>query len=142
VGLKLSQAEFLKWGIMVIKVDGRDNAAMKKVVTNFKQPKPRYFFKEWRNFRGYTQEELADIVGMSAPSISQLERGIQGFTDSTLEHLASALNCSPGDLLMRNPMDEDAPWSIWDNVKSADRNTRTAIVAVVETMLKTGTGGR
>lgn len=86
-----------------------------------------------------TQEELADKIGVSPPSISQLERGIQGFTDSTLKTLADALECKPGDLLMRNPLDTDAPWSIWDNVKNSEPEKRAAIVAVVETMLKTGT---
>jgi transcriptional regulator with XRE-family HTH domain len=114
---------------------------MSRVVPNFKRPKPKYFFKEWRKHRGMTQEELAEAIGVTPPSISQLERGIQGFSDSTLEALAYSLNCNPGDLLMRNPLDEDAPWTIWDNVKKSDPVKRRAIIAVVETMLKTGTGG-
>lgn len=112
-----------------------------KVRPNFKPEKPRYFFREWRKHRGYTQEELADIVGVRASSISQLETGKQGFTDTTLMALAEALNCSPGDLLMRNPLDQDAPWSIWDSVKKQPVDQRKAIVAVVETMLKSGTDG-
>lgn len=112
---------------------------MTKVTPNFKKPKPRYYFREWRKKRQMTQEELAELVGVTPPSISQLERGLQGFSDSTLEALAVALGCSPGDLLMRNPLDEDAPWSIWDSVKQSPPDTRRAIVAVVETMLKTGT---
>lgn len=127
---------------MVFKNDQRDNISMaNKVVPNLKSGKPRYFFREWRKARGFTQEELAEIVGVTPSSISQLETGKQGFTDTTLSSLADALSCTPGDLLMRNPLDEDAPWSIWDNVKSAPKEQRKAIVAVVETMLKTGTGG-
>ena len=76
----------------------------KKVQTRFKPRPQRYFFKEWRKHRGYTQEELAEMIGLTAPSISQLETGKQGFTDSTLEAIAEALNCGPGDLLMRNPL--------------------------------------
>lgn len=108
-------------------------------------PKPqkrRFFFKEWRKHRQYTQEELAELVGVTTSSISQLETGAQGFTDSTLVALADALACEPWDLLMRNPLDQDAPWSIWDSVKKTPPAQRAAIVAVVETMLKTGTGGR
>lgn len=113
----------------------------KKVTPHLKPEKPRFFFKEWRKHRGYNQEELAEIVGVTASSISQLETGKQGFTDTTLIALAAALNCTPGDLLMRNPLDHDAPWSIWDTVKKAPEDRRKAIVAVVETMLKTGTDG-
>lgn len=61
------------------------------------------------------------MVGLSAPGISQLETGKQGFSDSTLEAFAVALSCSPGDLLMRNPLDEGAPWSIWDKIKEEDK---------------------
>lgn len=111
----------------------------KKVVTNFKPEKPKFFFREWRKHRGMTQEDLAEAVGVTPSSISQLETGKQGFTDTTLSAIADALMCSPGDLLMRNPLDHDAPWSIWDNVKKAPSEQRKAIVAVVETMLKTGT---
>lgn len=81
---------------------------------------------------------MAEIVGVTASTISQLETGKQGFTDSTLVALAEALSCTPGDLLMRNPLDKDAPWSIWESVKKMPAAQRAAIVAVVETMLKTG----
>ena len=114
---------------------------MKKSTPNFKPEKPRYFFKEWRKHRGMTQEELAEAVGVSTPSISQLERGVQGFTDSTLEALSVALACNPGDLLMRNPLDTDAPWSLWDAVKRMEKPKRDLIVSSVEAMLKTGTEG-
>lgn len=99
----------------------------------------RHFFKEWRKYRGLSQEELADQVGVTASTISQLETYKQGFTDTTLAALASALACEPADLLIRNPLDTDAPWSLWDRVKNAPDDRRTGIVAVVETMLKTGT---
>lgn len=121
------------------KISAGQYHSMVKVTPRFKEPKPRYFFKEWRKYRGMTQEELAEKIGVTPPSISQLERGLQGFTDSTLVTLSQALACKPGDLLMRNPLDQDAPWSIWDTVKSSEPGKRAAIVAVVETMLKTGT---
>lgn len=110
-----------------------------KVVPHPKPPKRVFFFREWRKHRGFTQEELADLVGVTASTISQLETGKQGFSDTTLLALAEALSCEPGDLLMRNPLDKDAPWSIWDNVKKAPVSMRQQIVTVVEAMLKTGT---
>jgi transcriptional regulator with XRE-family HTH domain len=93
----------------------------KKVQPRFKAPRPRFYFREWRKHRGYTQDALADMIGVTTSTISQLETGKQGFTDSTLIALADALKCSPGDLLMRNPLDAEAPWSIWDNIKPEDR---------------------
>lgn len=115
---------------------------MSKVTPNFKKPKRVYFFKEWRKHRGFTQEDLAEIVGISAPAISQLERGVQGFTDSTLEALADALSCTPADLLMRNPLDEDAPWSIWETLEPAQRRSAMIFIkAMDEDRKKTGTDG-
>lgn len=78
-------------------------------------------------------------MGVTASTISQLENNKQGWTDSTLEGLAMALSCKPADLLIRNPLDMDAPWSLWDQVKSAPLDRRSQIIAVIETMLKTGT---
>lgn len=110
----------------------------KKVFPHFKQPAPRYYFAEWRRYRGLTQEQLGGRVDMTGSSISQIESGKQGWTNSTLESLADALNCQPGDLLMRNPLDTAAPWSLWDLLKPAQRRQ---VVGFMEVMVKTGTDG-
>lgn len=115
--------------------------SMTKVTPNFKKERPSYFFKQWRKHRGLTQEALGERVGLTASSISQLETGKQGFTDSTLEHIAEALNCSPGDLLMRNPLKEDSVWSIQDQLKKATPEQKQQIIYLVDTILKSGTGG-
>lgn len=112
---------------------------MSKVTPNPKPLKPRFFFREWRKHRGMTQEDLAAEVGVTASSISQLETGKQGWTDATLIALADALHCQPADLLMRNPLDKDAPYSLWEKVQKAPKGKRQEIIAVVETLLKTGT---
>lgn len=115
--------------------------AQKQVVKpRFKRERSRYFFKEWRKYRGYTQEQLGEMTGLGAPSISQLENGKQGFTDSTLEALANALQCTPGDLLMRNPLDDEAPWSIWENIKPENRSQAIRVLKTFEDgSSKTGT---
>lgn len=82
------------------------------------------------------------MVGVSAPSISQLERGKQGFTDTTLASLADALACSPGDLLMRNPLDPEAVWSIWDNVPPEKRDQAIRVLKTFADPPKPGVDGR
>lgn len=110
-----------------------DHAVMvQKVVPRLKPEPRRYFFKEWRKHRGLTQEQLAERVGMSPSSISQLEKGRQGFTDSSLALIAEALLCEPGDLLMRNPLDTEAPWSIWENIPQTERAQAIAILRTFE----------
>lgn len=79
------------------------------------------------------------MVGMTPPSVSQIENGKQGFTDTTLEAFAEALGCNPGDLLMRNPLDKDAPWSIWERLKPDQK--RLAMGYMTALRDSTGTGG-
>lgn len=84
----------------------RDNFSMAKNPAS--EAPATYFFREWRKHRGLNQEALADLVGLTASSISQLENGKQGFSDSTLVALARALDCRPGDLLLWAPADVEA----------------------------------
>lgn len=90
----------------------------------------RHFVKEWRKFRGYSQERLAEITGVTHGAISQLETGRIGYTQAMLEVLAEALMCEPGDLVMRRPGD-DAIWSIWEQAKSNERETITELAKTI-----------
>jgi len=64
---------------------------------------PRHYIREWRKFRGLTQERLAERTPYTTGAISQLETGRTSYTQGMLEALAAALDCQPGDLLSRNP---------------------------------------
>jgi endonuclease YncB( thermonuclease family) len=45
---------------------------MPKKVTPIPKPShPRFFFREWRKYRGLNQEALAEIVGVTTSTISQ-----------------------------------------------------------------------
>lgn len=102
-----------------------------------KRARRRTFFKEWRIFRGLSQEQLADRLDTSVASISRIESGTQPYTQDVLEALAEALRTDPASLLMRNPDDPEAIWSIWDNAKPGERKM---IVDIARTVTKTGTG--
>ncbi len=84
------------------------------------EPRPR-FLREWRKYRNLTQSQLAERAEVTQGMISQLELGNSDYTGGLLEALAYALLCEPVDLLIRNPLDPDAPWSIWDGLKPAQR---------------------
>ena len=62
-----------------------------------------YFFREWREYRGLTIEQLAEKAGLSNATISNMERGVAGFRRPALEKIADALDCEPGELLLVNP---------------------------------------
>jgi transcriptional regulator with XRE-family HTH domain len=93
-----------------------------KVFPRFKSsPRRPTFIRQWRKHRTLTLEKLAARVDMSVGNLSMIERGEYGYSQDTLEALADALQCEPADLLMRNPLDLEAPWSIWESLKPNQR---------------------
>lgn len=87
-----------------------------------KRQRRRWFLREWRRYRNLSQEALASRIGKTQGLISQLERNQTSYTGDLLEALADALMCEPADLLIRNPTDPNAPWSIWDTLPPTERN--------------------
>jgi len=117
----------------------RLNGGMKKprVLPRPKRVLRRTFIREWRKFRGLTQEQLGERVEMTGSHISMIEAGQRPYTQETLEAIAEALQTDPASLLMRNPMDPDGIWSLWDNAKQGER---TMIVNIAKQVVgKTGT---
>lgn len=95
--------------------------------------RPLTFVRQWRQHRGMTIEQLADLAGMSNGNLSALERGAQGYTQDALEALAKPLKVNPGWLLEVNPEDEGAFLRLWDRAKP---DQRTKIVAVARALLE------
>lgn len=58
---------------------------------------------------------------MSKGNLSNIETGKTGYNQETLEAIAAALQCDPADLLMRNPTDPEAIWSLWETARPAQR---------------------
>jgi DNA-binding XRE family transcriptional regulator len=54
----------------------------------------------WREYRGLTQQQLADKAGISKPYLSQLESGKRTGTTEVLHSLAQALDLSLDDLVV------------------------------------------
>ncbi len=54
--------------------------------------------QEIRKSKGFTQEKLAEKIGVDTPHISNIERGKYFVSAETLENLANALNVQPKDL--------------------------------------------
>ncbi len=82
-------------------------------------------------------DALAARVPMDKGNLSKVERGLLPYNQEMLERLAEALATEPASLLMRNPTDPDAIWSIWDRAAPGQRRQ---ISEVAETLLRTGTG--
>ncbi|MCB0164491.1 MAG: helix-turn-helix transcriptional regulator [Anaerolineae bacterium] len=54
----------------------------------------------WREYRGLTQQQVADAAGISKPYLSQLESGQRNGTTEVLAAIAKALNVSLDDVVM------------------------------------------
>ncbi len=99
--------------------------------TRYQKPgaeRRRHFIKEWRKYRGLTMDRLADRLDISKATLSRIESGRQPYTQDTLEALADALMCEPADLIMRDPTDAGAIWSLWDKADTAQRQQIEAVV--------------
>ena len=90
------------------------------------------FIRRWRKFRGINQARLGELTGVTGSSISQLERGLQGFTDKSLARLAEALQCDPVDLLGWDPYQKDSFWPLFraaESLQGAERERAYMIIA-------------
>jgi transcriptional regulator with XRE-family HTH domain len=96
---------------------------------------------EWRKKKGLTQQQLADRLPIGEDGkptgkdqISRWENSKRGMTMEVQVALAEALNLdTPGDLF-RDPNMPSAD----DLLRRANPEQRIRILAVIETMLKTG----
>ena len=87
---------------------------------------------ERRKQLGWTQEMVAERVGVDAETISRIERGAHLPSLPTLDRLAVALRCSAGDLLSNEgPEDasEAATFGAWISELGAD--DRVFVMTVV-----------
>lgn len=122
---------------MANRMPGKFNGfmAIKRAIPKKRQFKAT-FIRQWRSIRGLTLEQLAARLEMTPSHVSMLERGQRGYTQETLEAIAEALQTDAASLLMRNPEDEDAIWSVWDQAKPGEKKM---IVDIARTIVKTGT---
>lgn len=58
---------------------------------------------------------------MDKSNLSKIERGLLPYNQELLERLADALMTDPASLLMRDPTDEQAIWSLWDRASQTER---------------------
>lgn len=87
---------------------------------------------ERRRQLGWTQERIAERVGVDAETVSRIERGAHLPSLPTLDRLAAALQCGAGDLLSRERPDEvseAATFGAWISELGAD--DRAFVMSVV-----------
>lgn len=83
-----------------------------------------------------TQAQAAERIGISRENYGRIENNKVPYNQDILEVAAVAFGCTVADLLMRNPLDNSAPWALMESVANADPEQRKQIIAVIETLLK------
>ena len=111
----------------------------KKIIvrTNLKRSLKRPFIAEWRKHRRLSQEQLAARVeylldsSFSSSTLSRIENAKGPYNQRQLEAMAVALECGPADLIMRNPLDPEAPWGIWDDLKPGQKRQVAEMIRII-----------
>jgi transcriptional regulator with XRE-family HTH domain len=93
------------------------------------------YFKEWREWKGLTQQQLADLMETTKQTVSRVENGQRDWGKGYLEGFAWAIGCEPSDPITRPPNQASADQLL----RNASPEQRRAALAVIEAMLKTGT---
>ncbi len=98
----------------------------------WKQP---HYIREWRKYRGLTQDQLAERIGISRTYLTKIERGVRRYDQPFLEAAAYALRCDPGDIIIRDPTDPEGMWTIWDQITKLQPADRARALAVIKAMI-------
>lgn len=77
---------------------------------------------ELRKEAGLTQEQLADKIGISAPHLSEMERGVKNVSMVRLSQIATALGVSTAELMLTDP-EEIAILKIFRKLNPDDRTS-------------------
>ena len=100
------------------------------------KPRPNHL-KAWREHRGLSQSELADLIGTSHQVIGYLERGRTELSAKWLRRLSEALSTTPGHLLDVDPSEVDNDIvDIWSRIPERDRANA---VKALRGFIRTGT---
>jgi transcriptional regulator with XRE-family HTH domain len=99
-------------------------------------PKPkrklrRTFLKEWREYRGLTQEAAAERLNISRTLLSKIENAKSPYTQGFMEAAAEAYGCEVPDLIMRDP--HSPVWSIYDTLRALPRAQQEHVEEIVKT---------
>jgi hypothetical protein len=95
------------------------------------------YFREWREWKGWTLEELADRMETTAATVSRVESGTRDWGKGYLEAFSHVIGC-PHDIdpIRRPP---GAALTLDDMLRNATPEQRKQVLAVVITLLSTGT---
>ncbi len=93
----------------------------------------RHYFKEWRKYRGLSQDRLADRLGTTGATVSRMENGQVQYNSGYLQAMAEALDCEPRDLFY--PPDRPSADKL---LEKASPEMQQKVYSLIEELLKAG----
>lgn len=104
-----------------------------------RKPKPILgptFLKAWRNYRGMTQEQVAEALDISRALVSKIENGKSPYSQAQIEAMARLYRASPGDLLDRDPRDGGA--ELASLIRNLPANQQAQVADIVQVIRRAG----
>ena len=101
------------------------------------EERPPHYLRQWRQFRGLTQQQLADAVNTSKTVVSEMERFNLQLSPKWLRRFAPVLRTQPGHIIDHDPADLDNDIiDIWSRIDEQDREQALRVLRSFE---RTGT---
>lgn len=88
----------------------------------------RHFIREWRDYRGLTQEQVADRIGIAPTTFGRIENNKVPYNQDFLEEAAYALRCEPWDLLHVDPTKEGDVVDLMRHLDDRQRSEATEFI--------------
>lgn len=106
---------------------------------------PNHYLREWREFMGWSQEELADMAHVHQSKIQRVETGKRKLKTDFLRDLARVFGVAPSALLEVNPSTEGGARTAslllaWETLSKAEQDTVLDMVQTVARRKLTGNG--
>jgi transcriptional regulator with XRE-family HTH domain len=102
-----------------------------RMAKNKKKKFKKTYLKAWRKHRGLTQERLgARLDDMSGANISRIENGHQPYSQEFLEAAGRVLDCTPTDIIERDPNRPEN--HLWRIIHSKSPKVQRRAVRIIE----------
>lgn len=106
--------------------------ALAEALHHLEMSRTKHFLKQWRKHRGFSQERLAESIGVSQGQYSKVENFKKPYDQVFMESAADALGCSVVDLITRPPTDPEGIWTIWMDLDGPQRQQAVELLRVIK----------
>ena len=92
------------------------------------------YLRQWREFRGLSQDDLAAAIDTTKSVVSLLENEKRPLSSKWLRRIAEALNTRPGYILDHDPHEVDKDiFELWSRLSDAERGQAANVLRALRT---------